>query len=104
MKFITSSANDRVKLIRSLSDKKARCKHSLFVVEGVNLVGDMPKGFAKELYIKESRLDALMPIAEKLEIEPTVVSDFIFDKISDTVSSSGILAIAELPEKKAYHR
>ena len=43
MKIITSSNNDKIKLIRSLSDKKARFKHSLFVVEGVNLVGDMPK-------------------------------------------------------------
>lgn len=100
MKIITSSNNDKIKLIRSLSDKKARFKHSLFVVEGVNLVGDMPKGYAKELYIKESRLDVLMPIADKLGIEPTIVSDFIFDKISDTVSSAGILAIAELPAKK----
>lgn len=100
MKFITSSANDKVKLIRSLSDKKARAKHSLFVVEGVNLVSDMPQGYAKELYIAESKQNALLPIAEKLGIEATIVADFVFGKLSDTVNSQGILALCPLPKQR----
>jgi TrmH family RNA methyltransferase len=100
MKFITSSANDKVKLIRSLSDKKARAKHSLFVVEGVNLVGDMPQGYAKELYIAESKQSTLLHIAEKLGIEATIVADFVFEKLSDTVNSQGILALCPLPKQK----
>lgn len=100
MKIITSSQNDNIKLIRSLSDKKARAKHSLFIVEGVNLISDMPLGYAKELYIAESKQSTLMPIAEKLGIEPTIVTDFVFDKLSDTVTSQGIIALCPLPQKK----
>ena len=100
MKFITSSANDKVKLIRSLSDKKARAKHSLFVVEGVNLVSDMPIGYAKELYIAESKVEDLLPIANKLGIEATIVADFVFEKLTDTVNSQGILAICSLPKQR----
>ncbi len=100
MKFITSSANDKVKLIRSLCDKKARAKHSLFVVEGVNLVRDMPQGYAKELYIAESKQSVLLPIAEKLGIEATIVADFVFEKLSDTVNSQGILALCPLPKQR----
>lgn len=100
MKLITSPQNENIKVIRSLSDKKARAKYSLFIVEGVNLVGDMPLGYAKELYIAESKAGSLMYIAEKLGIEPTLVADFVFDKISDTVTSQGIIAVCPLPEKK----
>lgn len=100
MKIITSSANDNIKLIRSLCDKKARVKHSLFVVEGVNLVSDMPRGYAKELYISQSKQTELMPIAEKLGIEPVIVADFVFDKLGDTVTSQGILAVCPIPKSR----
>ena len=101
MNIITSPQNEKIKVIRSLGDKKARAKHSLFIVEGVNLVGDMPLGFAKELYIAQSKEATLMPIAKKLGIEPTLVADFVFYKLTDTVTSQGILAVCPLPEKKA---
>lgn len=100
MKYITSSANENIKLIRSLSDKKARAKHSLFIVEGVNLLSDMPKGYAKELYIAESKKEAFMPTSEKLGIEPTIVADFVFEKLSDTVNSQGIIAVCPIPQTK----
>ena len=100
MKIITSPQNEKIKIIRSLSDKKARVKHSLFVVEGVNLIGDMPLGYAKELYIAKSKAETLMPLASKLGIEPVLVEDFVFDKISDTVTSQGILAVCSLPLSK----
>ena len=51
MKIITSPQNDKIKVIRSLGDKKARAKHSLFIVEGANLIADMPLGYLNELYI-----------------------------------------------------
>ena len=100
MKIISSPQNENIKVIRSLSDKKARVKHSLFLVEGANLVGDMPLGYAKELYIAKSKAENLMPIANKLGIEPVLVEDFVFDKISDTVNSQGIIAVCQLPNKE----
>ena len=100
MKIITSPNNEKIKVIRSLSDKKARTKHSLFIVEGANLVGDMPLGYAKELYVAESKAEKLQPICEKLGIEPTIVVDFVFDKLTDTVTSQGIVAVCSLPVQK----
>ena len=100
MKIITSPQNEKIKVIRSLGDKKARAKHSLFIVEGVNLVSDMPLGFASELYIAQSKESTLLPIAEKLGIEPTLVADFVFEKLTDTVTSQGILAVCPIPKKR----
>lgn len=100
MQRITSTDNSTVKLVRSLADKKARLASSLFVVEGVNIVGDMPAEAVKELYIKESRLSELMSVADKLGKQPVVVADIAFDKMADTVTSSGILAVAEIPEAR----
>ncbi len=100
MKIISSSSNETVKLIRSLGDKKARAKHSLFVVEGANLIKDMPKGFLKELYVAKSKLDEYMPIAEKLGVEPTIVEDFVFSKLSDTVTPQGVLAVCPIPKTR----
>lgn len=100
MQKITSVNNEKVKLVRSLEDKKARLADSLFVVEGVNIVGDMPAEAVKELYIKESKLSELMPISQKLGKEPTVVQDNAFDKMSHTVTCAGIIALARIPEPK----
>lgn len=100
MKIITSPQNDKIKVIRSLGDKKARAKHSLFIVEGANLIADMPLGYLNELYIAKSKAENLMPIAKKLNVEPVLVEDFVFEKISDTVNSQGILAVCPLPIKK----
>ena len=100
MKIISSPQNENIKVIRSLSDKKARAKHSLFLVEGSNLIGDMPLGYAKELYIAKSKVTTFLQLANKLGIEPVLVEDFIFEKITDTVTSQGIIAVCPLPTKK----
>lgn len=100
MQKIISVNNETVKLVRRLEEKKARLASSLFVVEGVNLVGDMPATAVKELYIKESCLAELMPIAQRLGKEPVIVADAAFDKMSHTVTSAGIIALAELTEPR----
>lgn len=101
MKTISSTQNSQIKLIRSLSNKKARLNNRLFVVEGGNIVKDMPISYAREFFIKESELDKFLEIAESKGGEITVVKDSIFDSICDTITPSGILALCDIPNAEA---
>ena len=87
--FIESVHNDIIKLIVSLKEKKNRDEQSLFIVEGIKQVSEIPKDWkikfvlATEKY-KDFRADKLYITTEK-----------IFKKISDTKTPQEILAVVE---------
>lgn len=93
--LITSVNNPKISQVCKLSDKKFRRLSGLYVIEGERLVRDALKYGADvdAVFVKES-------LAEKFDFEnQTLVSDKVFDKMSDTVSSQGVLAVVKKPQR-----
>lgn len=122
MNVIASTSNIKVKRLVKLRDRsKEREKAGLFLVEGERLVLDTPAEFLEEIYVTEEtrrrlsdRLDQKLEEAEKLAgvrrpgcpagrpsgVIPDVIglSKEVMEKVSDTKTPQGILAVARQPE------
>lgn len=116
MQIITSTKNQYVKEARSLSQKKFRESTGLFLVEGANLIKDMPSS-VKVRYVlatlsREKEVNAKFFSDEKECNEKAMqsvaftraqvyyVSDEVMQYVADTVSPYGICAVCEIPESE----
>lgn len=96
---ITSISNEKVKLLRSLSDAKNRKELGLFVAEGANLVKDIPDpSSVRLLFVKESKQEAFKDLTDRFSAETVVLSDDLFDRVSETVTPAGIAAVLSFPK------
>ncbi|MFZ3070102.1 MAG: RNA methyltransferase substrate-binding domain-containing protein, partial [Anaerolineaceae bacterium] len=101
--IITSSQNPRVQLVRSLLNQpKARRKQLAFTAEGSRLVEDglrssLPVQFLLVRDGHSSRVEELLAgLAPEFPI--FTVETQLFDSLSETEISQGILAVFELPK------
>lgn len=95
MSVISSTKNDKVKIIRSLSNKKGRVEYGLFIAEGLRLVREAVRlGKASELIVNEKDEAKFADLFEG-NIPVTVMKDFVFDSVSDTLAPSGIMALCK---------
>lgn len=96
--MITSATNSRIKRIVALGQKaKLRREEDCFLVEGPKMFLEAPKSWVKEVYVSESFL-AKCSFREVLESYPyEVVSDEVFQKMSDTKTPQGILSVLQCP-------
>ncbi len=95
--IIRSVANQKVKLLRSLADKKERDSQGVFIAEGANLVKDIPTDAdVRAVFVAESKAESLAELTARFG-EPTVLEDRIFQSVSGTVTPSGVLAIVGKP-------
>lgn len=89
--IITSTDNAKVKdVVKLLSDKKYRKETGRYVIEGARLVADAVKSYAliESVFVSES-------VQSNFHYDnQIVVSDKVFAKMSDTVNSQGIVAVA----------
>lgn len=94
MEIINSVNNDLVKKAASLSEKKFRRYYGTFLVEGYKLVNEVVCGALEleKLYVEASHLTKYSDLIAKCEPNVVLLSKAAFDKISDTVSSQGIIA------------
>ncbi|HQJ32342.1 MAG TPA: RNA methyltransferase [Anaerolineaceae bacterium] len=101
--ILSSPKNPNIQLVRSLLEQsKARRKHNAFVAEGARVLED---GLASAVPLRfilyktslstraKTLLEGLKP--EQLAFE---VEDRLFDSLSDTESSQGILGVFDIPE------
>ena len=97
MDFITSSQNQFVKLATSLQDKKGRDSNKLFLAEGVNLLKDMPNNVVvKYIFTTKERLEEATKLNNRYKDSILYcVSSQILEKISDTKTPYGIIAVCE---------
>ena len=96
---ITSISNEKARLFRALADAKGRKEYGLYLVEGANSVADIPATAAvKYLYVKESKVEEFEPILSRFMAERIVLSDELFDRVSQTVTPAGIAAVVEIPK------
>lgn len=99
--MITSTTNNRIKRIVALNQKaKLRREEDCFLVEGPKMFLEAPKSWIREVYISESFL-AKCSFRKELETyQYEVVSDEVFQKISDTKTPQGILSVLQCPHYK----
>lgn len=80
--------------VAKLADKKYRKKIGLYVIEGERLVRDaiLHGAQVQNIFVAES-------VSGKLHFDNAiVVSDRVFAKMSATVNSQGVLAVAKIPQ------
>ena len=94
MEFITSVNNDIVKRAKSLAEKKYRRFYGTFLVESYKLVNEVVCGALEleKLYVESSHIEKYKDLIQKCEPNVVALSEAAFSKISDTVSSQGIIA------------
>ena len=95
MDKITSTSNVKVKRLVSLKKKrKARDEEKVFLVEGIRMFREVLAESLKEVYVSESFYKKERDVIEQLAAFE-VLSDTVFDYVSDTRTPQGILCVAE---------
>ncbi len=100
MDRITSASNSTVKGLVLLRQKVSRRRQSRsFVIEGERLVLDAPTEYLQEIYVTEKALEQNGAVLEQKGLlqRTTLVSQDVMEKVSDTKTPQGILAVAAQP-------
>lgn len=99
MEIISSTQNKLVKLARSLAQRKFRTQTGLFLVEGVNLLRDMPESICPSYVLcTQDRFDEAVNIfSDRAETSIVCVSDAVMQSVSDTTTPYGIAAVCKIP-------
>ncbi|MCR4672606.1 MAG: RNA methyltransferase [Lachnospiraceae bacterium] len=95
--MISSTGNRKIKEIKELLAKpKARRESRCFVVEGPRMVSEIPGDRLEALYMSES----FAKESGRTEYpDAEIVSDSVFNSISDTQTPQGILAVVRMQEE-----
>ena len=102
MNIITSTSNTLVQKIKSLKDKEARNFSNEFILEGENIVKDIPDTLLIDyIFVDQSKIADYQYILEKYEDKIIYqVPQKVMAVISDTKTPSGILAVSQKPKYK----
>ena len=99
--MITTMKNQQIKNVMKLKkSSKERKEQGVFLVEGVRICREIPRDWDAEFYVSEEYY-----LQKKEEVEEIIkgrkyelVTKEVFDKISDTITPQGILALVKQPE------
>lgn len=104
--MITSLANEKVKLARSLHRRRGREKERLFIAEGVRLCEEVSRAgvtpallFYTPEVAAEERVTRLLEAFAHVGRRGTAVSEEVMCAISDTQTPQGVLAVVPILEK-----
>lgn len=99
MRIITSKDNQIIKEVSSLREKKYRDKLGMYLIEGPNLVKELMDfgGRPRFIFTKVGANAEIQNIVGAAEETSTVyeLTEDVFDKISDTKTPQGIIAVAD---------
>lgn len=95
--MITSKQNPLIKTARSLKDKKNRDELGVYIIEGAKMVKEaiLSGVQIKNMIATEKGYELIKECASGFECE--IVSEQVFECISDEVTPQGVLAIAFKP-------
>ena len=95
--MITSKQNQLIKLIRSLSDKKTRDEHSLFIVEGVKSVKEalISNFLVEQVLFTEKYANSLDGYIKDVKTE--LITPELMKYVSTEVTPQGVLALVKKP-------
>ena len=93
--MITSTSNDKIKHVAMLiKSAKARREEGTFVVEGERIASEVPQDLLEECFVTEGYTEGgRITDIFGYNVTPTVVSEAVFKKMSDTQSPQGILCV-----------
>lgn len=104
--MLTSLANEKVKLVRSLHRRRGREKERLFIVEGVRLCEEVWRAgvipallFYTSEVAAEERVTRLLQAFAEVGKRGVAVSEEVMRAISDTQTPPGLLAVVPISEK-----
>ncbi len=96
--MITSTSNPKIKQVALLRDKaRARREEGAYVVEGLRMFREIPASDVREVYVTQdfyNKNESLCSTYKDLQ----VVSDKVFEKITDTVTPQGVVAVVSMKE------
>lgn len=96
--MITSTSNPKIKQVALLRDKaRARREEGAYVVEGLRMFREIPASDVREVYVTQdfyNKNESLCSTYKDLQ----VVSDKVFEKIADTVTPQGVVAVVSMKE------
>lgn len=92
--MITSTSNPQVKKLLQLQKKtKVRNDEGVFLVEGLRMFSEVPKGRVEKVYVSESLYNR-KKLEQNLDGFPVeIMSDHVFEHVSDTKTPQGILCV-----------
>ena len=94
--MITSTGNAQVKRLLQLQKKsKARNEENVFIVEGVRMFSEVPEDRVEKVYISESLYNKKKQELNLERFSYEVLSDSVFEHVSDTKTPQGILCIVK---------
>jgi TrmH family RNA methyltransferase len=101
---ISSTANPRVKYVRSLHRQNVRKREGCFIAEGARLVTDalaahatVREAFYTEEFAASSLGRPLIPRLQQATDACFAVSPPVMEAMADTVTPQGVLIVAEMP-------
>ncbi len=100
--FISSKANEKIKIAKKLSEKKYRTQYGCFVIEGHKLVDELLRagGDIRQIFVAEDVKDKYDDLLTKCDCNETyVVPRDLYLHISTEQSPQGIMAVCAIPEK-----
>ncbi|MEF9946036.1 MAG: RNA methyltransferase [Lachnospiraceae bacterium] len=98
--MITSTSNPQVKWLLQLQKKsKVRNEEGVFIVEGIRMFQELPKERVEKVYLSESFFLKKKGEWEPGHPTPEILSDHVFDYVSDTKTPQGILCVVR---RKGY--
>lgn len=97
--MITSSSNSQIKNMIQLKKKaRERSRQDVFLVEGIKMFREAPRERIEKVYVSESFYEKPEHRELLQEYEYEIVSNAVFDSITDTKTPQGILCLV-----KQYH-
>lgn len=100
---ITSVSNPKIAFVKSLKDKENRIKNNMLIVEGENLIKDLPNDCnVNSVFFLEGKRQQYDYILNKYPLDIIYeVDNKVLKCISDTVTPCGIVAVVTiLPSQK----
>ena len=103
--MINSIANTKVKNLIQLQKKsKLRKEQGVFVVEGLKMFREAPREWFVSIWASEHFFNHHPALFQELslfrEIEYHILSDKVFERVSDTKTPQGILSVLKQPHHK----
>lgn len=97
--MITSTSNAQVKRLLQLQKKsKARNEEKVFLVEGIRMFSEVPKERVEKVYVSESFYNKKKNEIHFADYQTEILSDTVFEYVSDTKTPQGILCIVKQKE------
>ena len=98
MDIISSTKNEKIKELAKLQTAKGRKKAGLYLLEGEHLVEEAIKEKApiELIVVSSNRREDYQYLLEQTEVNVLVVSQEVFQKLSMTETTQGILAIVKI--------